>query len=148
LIMDSKFHILGSITVAAQTDQLNVIREFIAVCAADCKFDEQQINFIELAVDEICANIARHAKERQATKEIIVSVSIEESQFVVTIEDNAMPFNPLNVPSPNMVDYFRAYKSGGLGIHIVRTVMDNIIYTPSPTHIGYNALTLRKQLPL
>lgn len=145
--MNTKSHILGSITVAAQTEKLYVIREFIASCAADCRFDEQQINFIELAVDEICANIARHAKERQSAKEIIVTVSIEDTQFVVIIEDNAMPFNPLNVPSPNMVDYFRAYKSGGLGIHIVRTVMDNIIYTPSPTHHGYNALTLRKQLP-
>jgi len=146
--MSQHTYIIGTLSVPAMTDVLWEVREFVSNCAAKSGFDEQQTNYIVLAVDEICANIARHAKEKNASKEIIVSVSVEESQFVVTIEDNALPFNPLDVPSPNMVDYFRTFRNGGLGIHIVRTVMDNILYTPSSSHSGYNALTLRKRLPV
>lgn len=146
--MSHQHYIVGTLTVAASTEILWQVREFVSSCAEKSGFDEQQVNYIVLAVDEICANIARHAKEKNASKEMIVSVSVEDSQFVVMIEDNAIPFNPLDVPSPNMVEYFRSYKNGGLGIHIVRTVMDNINYTPSSSHSGYNALTLRKRLPI
>jgi serine/threonine-protein kinase RsbW len=78
---------------------------------------------------------------------ICIDIIISNNEFVVQIIDEGEPFNPLSVESPDMKKYFAEFRKGGLGIHIMRSVMDNIEYQPSQSSEKKNILMLTKYLP-
>lgn len=69
-----------------------------------------------------------------------------ENKIVVSISDNGEPFDPLSVERPNMEEYFIEFKRGGLDIHLMRSVMDDIEYYPADAKNNQNTLKLIKYI--
>jgi serine/threonine-protein kinase RsbW len=61
----------------------------------------------------------------------------------VKIEDDGVPFNPLEKVDPDFPENVESAKIGGLGILIIRKLMDNVSYERKP---GKNKLTMRKNI--
>ncbi|MBE2188013.1 MAG: ATP-binding protein [Desulfobulbaceae bacterium] len=136
----------NTICTAVDSDELSRIRDFVKLKAEDFGFGDGDCNKIVLAVDEACSNLIEHAYKKDSTKLLCVEIDSFDKEFIVKILDNAIPFDPSNVELPDMEKYFKVLKRGGLGIKIMRLVMDEILYYPSNEHNPVNTLILKKHL--
>ena len=93
---------------------------------------------INTVVDEIYSNIEKYSGADTAS----VSCSVEEGCISLCFTDNGSPYDPTNTPSPDVSLCAEERKIGGLGIHIVKKMMDSVKYEYKE---GYNCLTLKKQ---
>lgn len=121
-----------NLRIPSQTEKLIMAREFVADAAKGFGFTEDEINNIALAVDEACTNIIKHAYSYAADKEIDIVVSMKKPEFEILIEDQGKHFNPSQVPLPNMKEYMSHYKRGGLGMYLMKKLMDKVEYSIHP----------------
>lgn len=90
-------------------------------------FSEEDILDSQLAVEEAITNVIVHGYEKKAGK-IVITCRITHGLAEVQIEDSAPPFNPLSIPNPDISVNIEERKIGGLGIFLIRQVMDDIVY--------------------
>ncbi len=98
---------------------------------------------VSLAIEELVANVITHGYPRGGEHEIFVQLSEQDGQVLVELEDDGVPFNPLQAPPPDINAPLENRPVGGLGIHLVRHVMDDLQYERSG---GRNRLLLKKRV--
>jgi serine/threonine-protein kinase RsbW len=118
--------------IPSQTDRLKEVRDFVSNIARQFGFGEDDVNKIVLAVDEACTNIIKHAYEYKKNHSIKLSIQTQGTAFEVTICDKGRPFDPSGIPQPNMKEYLSHFKKGGLGMYLMKTVMDKVEYDFKP----------------
>ena len=120
---------------------------FIAQAAEQAGFDDDAVFKLQLATDEACTNIIEHAYEGNPQGEIALSYRVEAPFFVIEIRDHGRPFTPAAVtpPTPPQPDNLENLEIGGLGLHFMRQLMDDLAFTFDP--VAGNLLTMRKRLP-
>ncbi len=131
--------------ILPQTRNLEHVRTFIDGAMGATNLTSVERNGIVLAVDEACANLIAHAVSAQPREEIEVWVRVTHFEIEIEIRDRSMAFDPRSVEPPDMAAYFREMRSGGLGIALIRRVMDQIEYIPATMEAPYNRLILRKR---
>lgn len=136
----------NSICAFGDFSELQRIRNFVFTKAQLFGFDENEASKIALAVDEACTNLIKHSFNLDKSKEFCVSIEPANMEFIVKILDKGSPFNPLDISELDMKEYFRNYKKGGLGIQLIRSIMDKISYLPSNAQKTENELVLTKKL--
>jgi len=99
---------------------------------------------LNLALEEIVVNVIRYGHPEGGKHEIQVWLSLEQDCVVATVEDDGLPFNPLEAPEPDLDSPIETRPIGGLGIHLVRNITDSLAYCRSE---GRNRLVMRKQVP-
>ncbi len=108
---------------------------------------------VNLALDELLSNVMQHglpgglpgASPGQAQAgEIELSLDLASDRLVAEIRDRGVPFNPLEMPDPDVEAALEDREIGGLGIFLARQMMDVIRYRRAD---GFNCLTLVKLLP-
>lgn len=134
------------VTFRSDYAELQRIREYIMKIALSFGFDDSEANKISLAVDEACSNLIKYAYRLDKDRTIRLIVETNKKKFIVKIIDDGSPFDPLEVPPQNMKEYIEKLRKGGLGIHIIRSVMDEISYFPSNKSQPENVLKLQKTL--
>lgn len=137
----------GKIIANADLAELYRIRQYSQNIAMQFGFSEEDAYKISLAIDEACSNIIRHAYKMDASKEFAVEIGSFGDDLIIQIYDYATAFSPLSAPKVNMEEYLKTFKRGGLGIHIIRKVMDALEYFPSQEQKAPNILRLIKSLP-
>jgi serine/threonine-protein kinase RsbW len=90
-------------------------------------FSADDILDTQLAVEEVITNIINHGY-KNTFGEIIISSRINLYQAEVQIRDNAPRFDPLSLPEPKLNGTIQDRKIGGLGVFLIRQVMDEISY--------------------
>lgn len=138
--MDSSNKIL----LASSTKNLSVLRKFIESKAIDFGFDESTIIQIILSVDEACTNIIKHAHKYNENEQIEVETKADKTEFKIILKYKGRGFDPNDLHSPDMKEYFSKYKVGGLGVPIMKKFMNKIEYVHKNS--DYNSLTLIKVL--
>ncbi len=118
--------------IPSQTDRLKEVRDFVSTIARQFGFGEDDVNKIVLAVDEACTNIIKHAYEYRKNHSIKLSIQTQGTAFEVTITDQGRSFDPSGIPQPNMKEYLSHFKKGGLGMYLMKTVMDKVEYDFKP----------------
>jgi anti-sigma regulatory factor (Ser/Thr protein kinase) len=83
---------------------------------------------MRLAVEEVCVNLMRHAYGGREPGPIEVSVDGGADRMIVTITDFAAPFPPEQAPAPDLDGSWEERRIGGLGWHLVRSVVDEVRY--------------------
>lgn len=119
---------VNELSVNSTTENLSLIREFIKSNAKNVGFTEEAINKIVLAVDEACTNVIKHAYKYSVNGQINISVSFVQGKFSVVITDSGIHFNPNAIPEPDLQLYHQQRKSGGLGVFLMRKLMDEVNY--------------------
>jgi len=130
--------------IKSRTKNLSLIRNFISEKAAAVNFGSKDIADIILAVDEACTNIIKHAYNSDPEGKINISIEAEAGKFTITIEDYGHSFNPDKVPVPDLQRYHNEKKVGGLGIYLMKALMDEVKYVSVPGK--YNRVILSKNL--
>lgn len=99
---------------------------------------------LSLVVDELLANILNHGgAETGLAPDIRLQLWLDQAQLVTELSDSGQPFNPLDAPPPELDLGLDDKPVGGLGIHLVRQLMDDVQYRREG---AYNRLTLRQRL--
>ena len=98
--------------------------------------------WMNLALDEIVSNLIRYGWKDDGEHQIHVRISRSEDEVSVEVEDDAAPFNPLEVPEPDIDRPLEERPVGGLGIHLVRQIMDGLDYRRLD---GKNLLVMKKK---
>jgi serine/threonine-protein kinase RsbW len=98
---------------------------------------------INLALDELFTNIISYGFPDQSEHRIRLSISCEEGLLTVVMEDDGKAFNPVKRITPQKPGGVEECQVGGLGIHLVKNLMDEITYK---RRAGKNILTLKKIL--
>jgi serine/threonine-protein kinase RsbW len=90
-------------------------------------FGEEEILDTQLAVEEAITNVIVHGYEGREG-EIVIACQATTGLVEIQIEDTAPPFDPLSLPDPDLTGDVDDRKIGGLGIFLIRQVMDEIVY--------------------
>ncbi|MDI6402319.1 ATP-binding protein [Balneolaceae bacterium ANBcel3] len=120
-------------SIPAEPDSLEVIRGHIDSVAEDAGLDKKKAYKLKLAVDEIAANIINYGfQATDSVKEPIeITMELLEQHLSVTLEDHAIPFNPLEKAIPGEEDLKKEPEDrpiGGLGIMLARSNVDDFSY--------------------
>ena len=98
---------------------------------------------INLALDELFTNIISYGFNDEEEHKIKVTITPQKEEICLCIEDDGVPFNPIDFETPDVACSVDDCKIGGLGIHIMRKLMDDICYERCGDK---NVLTLKKNL--
>ena len=121
-----------SIHIESKTERLIAVRDFVSAAAQEFGFTDEEISKIALAVDEACTNVIKHAYKFDPGKKITVTVKRGKGVFEVSILDTGKQFNPAGVQTPDMKEYLSQFRRGGLGVYLMKTLMDKVEYNFEP----------------
>lgn len=129
--------------VKSSTSQLATIRSFIQEHAEKNLIPVKVIQALILAVDEAATNIVKHAYHSHLDEEISIRFEIQEAECCIILSDHGDAFDPSIIPEPDMQEYLKQHKVGGLGLYLIRTLMDSMEYKSDKNH--HNQLIMRKR---
>jgi anti-sigma regulatory factor (Ser/Thr protein kinase) len=86
------------------------------------------VHDLNLALEEILTNTISYGYTDNREHEIKVRLSMQPGEVQAEVEDDGQPFDPLAVPEPDTAKSLEERTIGGLGIHLVRKLMDNLEY--------------------
>jgi serine/threonine-protein kinase RsbW len=114
--------------VKSSTENLSLIRDFAKSVAEAGGFDEEATGKIILAIDEACTNIIKHAYKYSPEGEMIINANFNGEKLIISITDEGSRFDPNLVPEPDIKEYHKQRRVGGLGIYLMKKLMDEVEY--------------------
>jgi len=126
----------------ARHDHLRAISAFVMDAIKDSPFDDRQRYAIDLAIDEACANVIDHAYGGNDLGEIRIFLDLNERGVRIIIQDDGEPFEPDCVAEPDLTSPLETRCERGLGVYLIREIMDEAVYDFSKP--GVNQLMLVK----
>jgi anti-sigma regulatory factor (Ser/Thr protein kinase) len=118
--------------VPSSTENLSMIREFVGRVGERAGMDSAELTKLELAVDEACANVIEHAYGSDHTHEVTVKATVDGEAVQIEIVDTGRCFDPSAVEQVNLDQLISQRKSGGLGMRLIRSLMDEVQYHVVP----------------
>jgi len=115
-----------SYKIPCQKSRLGEIRKFLNGLLSERDISEVDINSLILAVDEMCANIIIHTHNCNPEESIELSVDIQSHGITFEIEEKGSGFDINEYQEPSLKDIIHRKKKGGLGLILVRRIMDEI----------------------
>ena len=109
--------------------ELNKLHRFIEKLGRNLCLPKKYIIETTVALEEVVSNIISYAygdRENQPIKISVIPPADEE--LVLRVEDSGRPFNPLKAAKPELTYDLETCDIGGLGIHLVRKLMDDVSY--------------------
>lgn len=121
-----------SIHVPSSTENLVMIREFVTSIGTQAGLPPTEVAKLETAVDEACANVIEHAYGSDVTKEVSVRATLDDAILEIFVIDTGIGFDPTSVEQKELDKLVAARKSGGLGMRLIRSLMDEVHYQMIP----------------
>jgi len=122
-----------NLKIPSKTDNLELIRSFVSHVAEMIGFDADETYKIELAVDEACANVIKHAYDKQnAENQIDLAIEIDVKKLVIIITDLGKGFDVKKVLKKDIKEYLAEMRVGGLGIHLIKALMNDVEFSSEP----------------
>jgi len=116
----------------SQSDNLSLIRDLISKVATQAGLNNEDAGKIELAVDEACTNVIKHAYGSNSNEIIDIQIKIEKTKLTIIVSDKGKGFNPDKIKIPDLNESIRTGKRGGLGICLIKTLMDKVDFQMNP----------------
>ncbi len=128
------------ITLEASLKNLEMMNSFLHKWAKKASLSTHSENELLLAVEEVYVNIVKYTYPESLGK-VTIHCRIDKDSLILKIKDEGIPFNPLQLPEPDLVSCLKKRKVGGLGVFLMRKFVDNVKYEKQGK---YNVLTLVK----
>ena len=130
-------------TIVNRRAEFARVTSLVDQLGAEHRMPREVIADVCVSLDEILTNITGYAYTEDAEYEIHIRFEVLDNVLEAVIEDDGAPFNPLAIPAPNVSAPLHERRVGGVGIHFVRNLMDEVAYDRVG---GRNRLVLRKRL--
>ena len=121
--------------------ELSTLSEGLEVFGKEAHMPHAVVSDITLALEEVIINIISYGYNDCREHRISVRLDRKDSAVMITVEDDGEAFDPLTIPSPNLATPLSERKIGGLGIHLVRQLMNTLAYQRVQ---GKNSLIMTK----
>ena len=121
-----------SIHVPSSTENLAMIREFVASVGTQAGLSPGEVAKLELAVDEACANVIEHAYGSDVTKEVSVRATLDDQILEIFVIDSGVGIDPSSIEQKELDKLVALRKSGGLGMRLIKSLMDTVEYQMIP----------------
>jgi serine/threonine-protein kinase RsbW len=113
------------------TQRLSDLRLFLQKILLNTTMSEIEQHQVMLAVDEICANLIIHSHQCNPNEYITVKVLHQNNGLIIEITDSGDSFNILEYQEPELHEVKKMKRKGGLGIILVKKIMDKIEFESS-----------------
>jgi len=136
---------MQSVQFSAKFEFLDEIREFVGDIARAGGFDAKDVYNIQLAADEAASNIIEHAYEGVSNGLLELSCGVKGNTITIVLVDHGESFDPSEIPMPDLKADLSERKIGGLGIFLMRKLMDEVRYETKPNKSNVLTMTKRKR---
>ena len=133
---------MRTVIYPASFEFLDEIRDFVAQVARDGGFSDKGIYSIQLVADEAATNIIEHAYQGVTDGQIEITCEMRGADLVITMRDHGKYFDFTKVKKPDLKADLSERQIGGLGIFLMRKLMDEVNYRSSGSG---NLLTMIKR---
>ena len=133
-----------SLTRGNRLDEIAGVTERIEAFGAMHGLTAEDLFKLTLALDEVVTNIISYAYDDANDHQIEIRMDLNGTSVTVRVEDDGRAYNPLDAPKPELGADIEDRSIGGLGVHIVRSIMDELEYRREG---GRNILIMRKRTP-
>ena len=116
---------------------------FFSVCR-EHDVDEDTVKSLNLAVEEWVANVINYAYPKGTRGHVELTTEFADGLLTLVVKDHGIPFDPTTHQDIDVEAELDDRPIGGLGIYLVKTIMDTMEYQRTPN--GYNVLTLTKKI--
>ena len=130
-----------SFELNSKLSELKALNQHLIAFGGNIGLSETIIPEINICLDELFTNIVLYGFKDDLEHKIKFTMKVDDNILTVSIEDDGMPFNPLEKKAVELPADVMSAKIGGLGIHITGELMDNICYERKR---GKNKLTINK----
>ena len=124
-------------------DELVRLSAFIDALGEEWSIAPEVVFNLQLALEECATNVIMYAYPPEEKQTLLVTAELVEHDLVLTIEDGGLPFDPPQVAEADTTLSAEERPIGGLGIFLVRQLMDTVAYQRVE---GKNRLTLMKRI--
>ena len=116
-------------TIPAEIDSILPLRSLIEKVGFRYAFASKIIHAVKLAVEEAVTNIIRHGYMNTTDGKITIQICVRSNSLRIVLIDQGPSFDPIQVNDPDLAKYIDAGKRGGLGIFMIRKLMDEFHYS-------------------
>lgn len=134
---------MKTVTFPGRYESLPEVSKFVTHAARQAGLDPKAIYAVELAVDEACSNIIDHAYAGEDIGDMECTVSSSSEGLTVILRDYGQPFDPMHVPEPKTDVPLERLRPRGVGLFLMRKMMDRVYYESTPDQ--GNVLTMFKR---
>ena len=134
---------LLELTLANRSSELQRLASELERFAQNHRIPEPDMHAVSLSLDEVITNTIAYGYDDQEAHEIRVRLTLGNGRLSAEVEDDGRPFNPLTAPAPDLTSGVEDRPVGGLGIHLVRSLMEQVDYH---REAGKNHLIMSKRL--
>lgn len=132
------------LSFANDLSEIPRLGEAIEEFGEECGLSVAEIYKVNLVLDELLTNLISYAYPDRAPHLIQLNLSLSQGRLTAVLTDDASPFDPLGEVKPAVIEgSIDERPIGGLGLHFVRTLMDEVSYQRQGDH---NQLTLVKNI--
>ena len=117
--------------------------DFVEKTAEQANLDPSVTMTLTLAIEEAVANVMKYAYPEGEVGPIEIDATIKDGSLSFTIKDSGTPFDPTQVKKADITLSAEEREIGGLGIHLIRSIMDTVEYHHTSNQ---NILTLTKNI--
>jgi len=119
--------LLSQVELPVRIESLDRFRETVSGCAERIGISRQRIADIELALEEILVNIIHYAYPGK-TGTAAVNCRADNDRLIIEVVDKGIAFDVLSTAAPDLAADITEREVGGLGIFLVRKLMDDVQY--------------------
>lgn len=121
------------IRLPARLESIRWLSSAVDELAREAKMSEEAIFQCRLALDEALTNIINHSYRRDPSGEIEAFIQADSDGCRIHLTDYGEPYDPASIRHPSASSRsIDEVKPGGLGLYLMRSVMDEVRYTPGP----------------
>ena len=131
------------LSLANEVAALTGVAERVERFGAEQHLPAEVMNVLNIVLDEALSNVINHGYAAGVRGVIAVRLRCAPGGVVVEVEDDGRPFDPLQAPPPDLTLPLAQRPIGGLGIHLIRNLMDEVSYVRRD---GRNVLKMAKHL--
>ena len=135
-----------TIQVQSKPDLIYKACDFVTSNASHAGFASSETAKMKIAVYEACLNVIEHAYRSDPNQWIKVTIQYDSQRFVIAIEDKGQSFEKNNPETYNVVEAANQRKTGGMGLYIIKSSMDEVSYTTDPV-LGNRLILVKNIIP-
>jgi anti-sigma regulatory factor (Ser/Thr protein kinase) len=123
--------------------EVGILFERLGAFHRRCGVSDDDAYVLTLVLEEVFTNVVRHGYPEEGGHQIAIRLELAGGVVTISVEDDGRSFDPVLAPPANLDAPLEERQPGGLGVHLIRSLMDEVAYRRAG---GHNVLTLRKKL--
>lgn len=114
--------------VPSDAAHLPTLSKFLQDFWSESELPVAESVMFQLALEEVFMNVVMHGSRVDRTPRVEVYLALVDGGVTLIVEDDGPPFDPLSLPAPDLTASLEERPVGGLGVFLVRQIMDSVRY--------------------